>query len=175
MSKIMYLLYFFHDISLRYGNIKMLINNFKMFKQKILLLTVTCFFLSACSGIKSNNGYMPVKHNIDQLKVNVTTSSSAKSILGEPALILGNQEPIHIYSSQTTDRVLFFEPKVISRDVLVLYFNKKKRLTRLENFNLDDGKYIDLNMGKTRLEAKDKSLLAALFSNVGIGGVRALD
>ena len=153
----------------------MLINNLKMFKQKILLLTVTFFFLSTCSGIKSNNGYMPVRANVDQLKVNVTKSSTAKSILGEPALILGKREPIFIYSSQITDRVLFFEPKVISRDVLVLYFNKKKKLKKLDKFNLDDGKYIDLNMGTTKLEEKEMSLFASIFSNVGIGGVRVPD
>ena len=153
----------------------MLINNFKMIKQKIILLTITCFFLNACSGIKSNNGYMPVRDKIDQLKVNVTTASSAKSRLGEPALILGSREPIFIYSSQITDRILFFEPKVVSRDILVLYFNKKKRLKKLDKFNKNDGKYIDINTGTTQLKDKEKSLLAALFSNVGIGGVRAPD
>ena len=153
----------------------MVINNLKMFKQKILLLTVMCFFLSACSGIKSNNGYMPMGANVDQLKVNVTKSSTAKSILGEPALILGKREPIFIYSSQITDRVLFFEPKVISRDVLVLYFNKKNKLKKLDKFNLDDGKQFDRNMGTTKLKQKEMSLLASIFSNVGIGGVRVPD
>ena len=153
----------------------MLINNFKMIKQKIVLLIVTCFFLNACSGIKSNNGYMPVSDKIDQLKVNVTTSMSAKSELGEPALVLGSGEPIFIYSSQITDRILFFEPKVVSRDILVLYFNKKKRLKKLDRFNKNDGKYVDINTDGTRLRDEEKSLLAALFSNVGIGGVRAPD
>ena len=153
----------------------MLINNFKMIKQKIVLLTVTCFFLNACSGIKSNNGYMPVSDKIDQLKVNVTTSMSAKSELGEPALVLGSREPIFIYSSQITDRILFFEPKVVSRDILVLYFNKKKRLKKLDKFNKDDGKYIDINTGNTKLKDKEKSLLAAIFSNSGIGGIRMPD
>ena len=153
----------------------MLINNFKMIKQKIVLLTITCFFLNACSGIKSNNGYMPVSDKIDQLKVNVTTSISAKSELGEPALVLGSREPIFIYSSQITDRILFFEPKVVSRDILVLYFNKKKRLKKVDKFNQNDGKYIDLNKGSTKLKDKEKSLLAAIFSNVGIGGVRPPD
>ena len=45
----------------------MSINNLKMIKQKIILFLVVCFFLGACTGIKSNNGYMPVKENIDQL------------------------------------------------------------------------------------------------------------
>ena len=153
----------------------MLINNFKMIKQKIVLLIVTCFFLNACSGIKSNNGYMPVSDKIDQLKVNVTTSMSAKSELGEPALVLGSQEPIFIYSSQITDRILFFEPKVVSRDILVLYFNKKKRLKKLDRFNKNDGKYVDINTDSTRLRDEEKSFLAAIFSNVGISGVRAPD
>ena len=153
----------------------MLINNFKMIKQKIVLLIVTCFFLNACSGIKSNNGYMPVSDKIDQLKVNITTSVSARSELGEPALILGSREPIFIYSSQITDRMFFFEPKVVSRDVLVLYFNKKKRLKKLDKFNKNDGKYIDINTGTTQLKEKEKSLLAEIFSNVGLGGVKVSD
>ena len=153
----------------------MSINNLKMIKQKIILSLAVCFFLGACTGIKSNNGYMPVKDNIDQLKVNVTTTSSAKNILGEPALILGNREPIFVYSAQITDRVLFFEPKVISRDVLLLYFNKKKKLKKLDTFDLNDGKYVDLSADNTNLNDKERSLIKSIFSNVGFGGVRALD
>ena len=146
-----------------------------MFKQKIILLVLACFFLNACSGIKANNGYMPVQDSVDQLKVNKTSLSFAKSRLGEPALILGNQEPIFIYSSQVTNRILFFEPKVISRDVLVLYFNKKKKLKKLEKFNLTDGKLFQMNTNTTNLNEKQRSLIATLFSNVGIGGVRIPD
>ena len=146
-----------------------------MFKQKIIILIIACFFLNNCSGIKSNNGYMPVTNSVDQLKVNETSSSYAKSKLGEPALILGNQEPVFIYSSQVTNRVLFFEPKVISRDVLVLYFNKKKKLKKLEKFNLKDGKSFDMNTDTTNLNAEQKSLISTFFSNIGIGGVRVPD
>ena len=146
-----------------------------MFKQKIILLLLACFFLNACSGIKVNNGYMPVQDSIDQLKVNKTSSSFAKSRLGEPALILGNQEPIFIYSSQVTNRILFFEPKVISRDVLVLYFNKKKKLKKVEKFNLKDGKSFQMNKDTTDLSADQRSLIATLFSNIGVSGVRIPD
>ena len=146
-----------------------------MFKQKIILLVLACFFLNTCSGIKVNNGYMPVQYSVDQLKVNKTSLSFAKSRLGEPALILGNQEPIFIYSSQVTNRILFFEPKVISRDVLVLYFNKEKKLKKLEKFNLKDGKSFQMNKGATILNAEQRSLIATLFSNIGVGGVRIPD
>ena len=146
-----------------------------MFKEKFIVLIVACLLINACTGIKSNNGYMPVQDSVDQLKVNKTSLSSAKSTLGEPALILGNQEPIFIYSSQVTNRVLFFEPKVISRDVLVLYFNKKKKLKKLEKFNLKDGKSFQINKGTTNLSADQRSLIATFFSNIGISGVRVPD
>ena len=146
-----------------------------MFKQKIILLVIACFFLNSCSGIKSNNGYMPVQDSVDQLKVNKTSLSFAKSRLGEPALILGNEEPIFIYSSQVTNRILFFEPKVISRDVLVLYFNKKKKLKKFEKFDLKDGKSFQINTNTTNLNKEQRSLIATLFSNIGIGGVKVVD
>ena len=146
-----------------------------MFKQKILVLVCMSLFLNACSGIKSNNGYMPVEESVMQLKVNVTTSSSTRLKLGEPALILGDREPIFIYASQVTNRVLFFEPKVISRNVLVLYFNKKKKLKKLNRFNLTDGKSFALNKDATTLDDNQRSLIASLFSNVGIGGSKIMD
>ena len=146
-----------------------------MFKEKFIVLIVACLLINACTGIKSNNGYLPVRGSVDQLKVNVTSPSSAKTTLGEPALVLGKKEPIFIYSSQVTNRVLFFEPKVISRDVLVLYFNKKKKLRKLENFSLEDGKTFDLNTDATNLNTEERSLIANLFSNVGIGGIRTRD
>ena len=146
-----------------------------MFKEKFIVLIVACLLINACTGIKSNNGYLPVRDSVDQLKVNVTSPSSAKSTLGEPALVLGKKEPIFIYSSQVTNRVLFFEPKVISRDILVLYFNKKKKLRKFENFSLEDGKSFDLNTDATNLNTEERSLIANLFSNVGIGGIRTRD
>ena len=146
-----------------------------MFKEKFIVLIVACLLINACTGIKRNNGYLPVQDSVDQLKVNVTSPSSAKSTLGEPALVLGKKEPIFIYSAQVTNRVLFFEPKVISRDILVLYFNKKKKLRKLENFSLEDGKTFDLNTDATNLNTEERSLIANLFSNVGIGGIRTRD
>ncbi len=146
-----------------------------MFKQKIILLVLACFFLNTCSGIKSNNGYMPVQESVNQLKVNKTSLSFAKSRLGEPALVLGNREPIFVYSSQVTKKILFLEPKVISRDVLVLYFNKKKKLKRFEKFSLKDGKSFEMNTKTTDLNEEQRSLIATLFSNVGVGGIRIPD
>ena len=59
--------------------------------------------------------------------------------------------------------------------LLVLYFNKKRKLKKLDKFDLNDGKYVDFSTDNTSLQDKEESLLSSIFSNVGIGGVRALD
>lgn len=146
-----------------------------MLKQIFSVIILACFLLSGCSGIRSNNGYMPVEDNVMRLKVNITSASSARLKLGEPALILGDRELIYIYASQVTSRVLFLEPKVISRNVLVLYFNKNKKLKKLNRFNLKDGETFALNTDATNINADQKSLFATLFSNVGLGGSRTFD
>ena len=64
---------------------------------------------------------------------------------------------------------------MISRDVLVLYFNKNKKLRKLKKFSLKDGKSFDLNTDATNLNTEERSLIANLFSNVGIGRIRASD
>ena len=64
---------------------------------------------------------------------------------------------------------------MISRDVLVLYFNKKKKLKKLEKFNLKDGKSFQVNTDTTNLTADQRSLITRLFSNIGIGGVKLPD
>ena len=57
-----------------------------MIKQKTLLLVAIYLLLHACTGIKSNNGYMPVGDSIDRLKVGVS-SLNLQTNLGEPALV----------------------------------------------------------------------------------------
>ena len=64
--------------------------------------------------------------------------------------------------------MLFFEPKVVSRDILVLYFNKKKKLKKIDKFDLKDSKSFDLNVDTTDLKGQEKSLMGTLFSNFGL-------
>ena len=124
-----------------------------------------------CSGITNNNGYMPVMEDIESLSVKKTTVEKAKYLLGEPALIIGNNKPVFVYFSQTSRKLFFFEKQIIERNLLVLRFNKRKRLSKIEKFSLTDGKDFEISKSYTNLSDKEKSLIANLFSNIGIGGV----
>ena len=46
---------------------------------------------------------------------------------------------------------------------------------KVNTFDLNDGKYVNLSADNTNLNDEERSLLSSIFSNVGIGGVRTGD
>ena len=142
-----------------------------MFKYKSFFFSLLLLMQFNCSGITSNNGYMPVMEDIESLSVKKTTVEKAKYLLGEPALIIGKSKPVFVYFSQASRKLFFFEKQIIERNLLVLRFNKRKRLSKIEKFSLTDGKDFKISKSNTDLSDREKSLIANLFSNIGIGGV----
>ncbi len=143
-----------------------------MFKYKSIYFVLLLVTQVSCSGITNNNGYMPVVEDIESISVKKTTSIKAKSILGEPALIIGKNTPVFVYFSQTSKNLFFFEKKITERNLLVLRFDKRKRLSKIERYSLTDGKDFSLSKNETNLSDRERSLIANLFSNIGLGGVR---
>ncbi len=142
-----------------------------MFKYKSVYFFLFLLLQVSCTGITNNNGYMPVVEDIESLSIKKTSSEKAKSVLGEPALIMGEDKPVFVYFSQASRKLFFFEKQITKRNLLVLRFDKRKRLSKIENFSLADGKDFKLSSSNTDLSEKEKSLIANLFSNIGIGGV----
>ncbi len=143
-----------------------------MFKYKSVYFFLFLLIQVGCTGITNNNGYMPVVEDIEKLSIKKTTAGKVRSVLGEPALIIGKDKPVFVYFSQASRKLFFFEKQIIKRNLLVLRFDKRKRLSKIENFSLADGKDFKLSNSDTDLSDKEKSLIANLFSNIGIGGVR---
>lgn len=143
-----------------------------MFKYKSIFFFILLLIQVNCSGITNNNGYMPVVEDIESLSVKKTTVEKAKSLLGEPALIIGKNKPVLVYFSQASRKLFFFEKQITERNLLVLRFDKRKRLSKLEKFSLTDGKDFKISKSNTDLSDREKSLIANLFSNIGMGGVK---
>ena len=143
-----------------------------MFKYKSIYLLLLFLIQVNCTGITNNNGYMPVIEDIESLSVKKTTTQKAKSVLGEPALTIRENKPVLVYFSQASRKLFFFEKQITKRDLLVLHFDKRKRLSKIERFFLADGKEFNISSSDTDLSDKEKSLIANLFSNIGIGGVK---
>jgi outer membrane protein assembly factor BamE (lipoprotein component of BamABCDE complex) len=86
---------------------------------------------------------------------------------------MGKESPVFVYFSQSTKKLLFFEPEITTRNLLVLRFDKNKKLNKLEKFSLSDGKNFELSNKNTTLDIREQSMIGSLFSNIGINNAIA--
>lgn len=77
------------------------------------------------------------------------------------------------YISQKTDRsVAFMKPSVQDQHVYAVYFDKSKKVTRIANYGLQDGKVVNFSTDKTPTMGADAGLLRGMFTNVDpMGGI----
>ena len=73
-----------------------------------------------------------------------------------------------IYISEEVENFLFFKPKTISRNVVVLRFNAKNFLSKIEKFDheneLENLKFVE---SYTVVKSQKVGFFKSLFSNVG--------
>ena len=63
----------------------------------------------------------------------------------------------------TTWPVQFLDPKLVKQHVLAIYFDKQKRVTRIANYGIKDGRLFDFVSRTTPTGGADASLLKGLM------------
>ena len=102
--------------------------------------------LGGCLGYDGSiqHGYVLDQKTLEQVKVG-TPAEKVLSIMGTPSTTSTVGGDAWYYITQKTDRsVQFMEPKVVDQRVLAIYFNKGKKVERVANYGLEDGRAVDL-------------------------------
>ena len=125
-----------------------------MKKKKInfkTLIILSLFFTPfGCSKIVEQNGVPTNEEIFEKLSIGKSTKSQVKKILGEPLMIDDQLVETWIYFSQKIEKVAFFEPKLSSREVILLSF-KNSILIKKETFSKRDSKIIEISTKKGSL------------------------
>ena len=137
-------------------------------------LTVACGLLGGCIGY---DGDIQHGYQFDQQAVaDVKTGQTAEQILvslGSPSTTSTVGGDAWYYISQKTARpVAFMAPKITDRHIYAVYFDKGKKVTRVANYGLQDGKVVDFAGGATPTVGGDGTYLKSLFFNFNpLGGL----
>jgi outer membrane protein assembly factor BamE (lipoprotein component of BamABCDE complex) len=71
---------------------------------------------------------------------------------------------VFYYISQRASRpVAFMQQSVVDQRVIAIYFNKDRKVTRLANYGLQDGKIFDFISRTTPTSGQEMSYLTPLF------------
>jgi outer membrane protein assembly factor BamE (lipoprotein component of BamABCDE complex) len=113
-----------------------------------------------------NRGYVLDENALQQVPVG-SSQEQVLLVLGTPSTVATLSGEAFYYISQKTQQTAFFQPQVIDQRVLVVYFSPDRRVTRIANYGLQDGKVFDFISRSTVAGGADISLIGNLLRNVG--------
>lgn len=119
----------------------------------------------ALGGCLGNDGAIQRGYVLDSAALaQVKSGASAEqvlSILGTPSTTSTVGGDAWYYITQRTERpVQFMDPKITDQRVVAVYFNKGKRVERVANYGLEDGKVIDFVSRTTPTGGQEPSFVA---------------
>ena len=141
-------------------------NKKKKINFKTLVILSLFFTPFGCSKIVEQNGVPTNEEIFEKLSIGKSTKSQVKKILGEPLMIDDQLVETWIYFSQKIEKVAFFEPKLSSREVILLSF-KNSILIKKETFSKRDSKIIEISTKKVISGGRKLTVLQQIFGNIG--------
>jgi len=129
----------------------------------------SALILSACgrTGETLQRGYVLPEGALEQIPVGAT-QDQVLIVLGTPSTVATVSGDAFYYISQKAERSAAFMPYEVSdQRVIAVYFDKERRVTRLANYGVKDGKIFDFYSQTTPTGGQELSYIRNIFRNVG--------
>jgi len=105
---------------------------------------------------------IPIGASQDQVLIVLGTPSTVATVSGEA----------FYYISQKAERSAAFMPYgVVDQRVIAVYFDKERRVTKLANYGMKDGKLFDFYSQTTPTGGQELSYIRNIFRNIGVGPI----
>lgn len=122
--------------------------------------------LGGCLGYDGviNRGAVYEERKVSQVKPGMP-AQQVLTTLGTPSTTSTIGGEACMYVSQRSERSLAFMPEhVTDQHVLAVYFDKSKKVERLANYGLEDGKVIDFQTRATPSAGSETNLVRSMLS-----------
>jgi outer membrane protein assembly factor BamE (lipoprotein component of BamABCDE complex) len=126
--------------------------------------------VSGCFASNYQRGYVFDQAALDQVPVGAS-QEQVLLVLGSPSTIATISGEVFYYISQKTERkVAFMNPDIVDQRVLAIYFDKGRRVERIADYGIQDGKLFDFVSRTTPTGGQDLSLVRQIMGGLlGIG------
>jgi outer membrane protein assembly factor BamE (lipoprotein component of BamABCDE complex) len=107
-------------------------------------------------------GYVMAPGALEQVPIGAT-QEQVLIVLGTPSTIATVNGEVFYYISQRTEQTAFMPSKVVDQRVVAVYFDRNRRVERLADYGLQDGKIFDYVSRTTPTGGQDLSYLSYVF------------
>ncbi len=135
---------------------------------RLALAAALSLGLSGCLGYDGQvvHGYQSGPQTFDQVKVGAS-AEQILTLLGTPTTTSTVGGDAWYYVTQVTDRsIAFMQPRVVDQHVFAVYFDKNKKVERIANYGIQDGKVFDFVSRTTPTAGAESTFLKGMFINL---------
>jgi outer membrane protein assembly factor BamE (lipoprotein component of BamABCDE complex) len=122
--------------------------------------------LGGCFTEVYNRGFMVPEGALEQIPMGAT-QEQVLIVLGTPSTVATVNGEVFYYISQRSEQTAFMPPKMIDQRVVAVYFDKNRRVERLADYGLQDGKLFDFVSRTTPTSGKEVTSLTYMFKIFG--------
>ena len=128
-------------------------------------LALMCASLVGClgSGEQFQRGYILPQGALEQIPIGAS-QDQVLIVMGTPSTVATLDGEVFYYISQRAVRPLaFMSDRITDQRVIAIYFDKDRRVQRLANYGLRDGRIFDFISRTTPTSGQELSYLTPLF------------
>ncbi|MBR1173249.1 outer membrane protein assembly factor BamE [Bradyrhizobium sp. KB893862 SZCCT0404] len=119
--------------------------------------------LAGCTGEQFQKGYILPPGALEQIPIGAS-QDQVLIVMGTPSTVATLDGEVFYYISQRSERmVAFMNQKVVDQRVIAIYFDKNRRVRRLANYGLQDGKIFDFISRTTATSGQEMNYLTPIF------------
>jgi outer membrane protein assembly factor BamE (lipoprotein component of BamABCDE complex) len=122
--------------------------------------------LGGCFTQTYQRGYVLADGALEQIPLGAPQEQVLIS-LGTPSTVATVSGEVFYYISAKTEQTSFLPEKVVDQRVVAVYFDKNRRVERIANYGLQDGKIFDYISRTTPTSGQELSYLTYVFKIFG--------
>ena len=118
--------------------------------------------LGGCITQTYQRGYLVPEGALEQIPLGAS-QEQVLIVLGTPSTVATISGEVFYYISQRTEQTSFLPQRETDRRVVAIYFDKNRRVQRLAEYGLKDGKVFDFISRTTPTSGADLSIINGIF------------
>src|SRR5215831_4617369 len=129
------------------------------------LLAALAAPLGGCFTQTYQRGYVLADGALEQIPLGAT-QEQVLIVLGTPSTVATVSGEVFYYISQRSEQTAFMPQKVVDQRVVAVYFDNKRRVQRLANYGIQDGKIFDFISRTTPTAGRELNYLQAILQGL---------
>ena len=122
--------------------------------------------LGGCTGETFQRGYVLPEGALEQIPLGAS-QEQVLLVLGTPSTVATVSGEAFYYISQKAHRsISFLNTKITDQRVIVVYFDKNRRVQRLAEYGMKDGKVFDFIRRTTPTSGAENNIITYLFRTI---------